>query len=242
MPKTKKEADLSQKIIKKIRQEKVKMRPRFYFIFGSLLLAIGLVGAVLVAILFLNLAFFRLRIHGPFGFLWLGHFGFRPFLATFPWLPLLIALAGFFGGLALLRRYDIAYKKSFLVIGLVLVALVLAFGFLLDYSGFNERVERFPHFRPFYPSPLPGQDWLMGEIVELKNGKMVILTPEEKKITVLRDEKTRLPFGGDFVLGDKVRVVGRWEDDVFLAQGIIKGKGQMRRVKGIGIPKPPRQF
>lgn len=117
MPKNKKSAkgqDLTKKIMKEIRQKKVKMRPRIYFIAGSLLLSIGLAGTTILAIFFINLVLFRLRIHQPFGFLILGRPGLRPFLLTFPWLSLLVALGGIIGGRALLKKYDISYKKKLL--------------------------------------------------------------------------------------------------------------------------------
>jgi hypothetical protein len=163
MPKAKKTKDLSQKVMNQIHREQVKMRPRLFFIAGSLFLGSGLAGAVVLATLFINLAFFRMRVHEPFGYLWFGHFGLGPFLTIFPWLPFLIAVFGIMGGLALIRHYDISYKKSFLGLGIGLVALVLTTGFLLDQIGLNERVERLAPLRPLYQGQFRGQDWVVGE-------------------------------------------------------------------------------
>lgn len=244
MPEAKKKRDLSQKVMKQIHKEKVKMRPRFYFIAGSILLGIGLTGAILGAILFINLTFFRMRIHGPLGFLWFGRFGFRPFLATFPWVFLLIAIAGILGGLALLRRHDISYKKSFLGLVIALVVLVLIMGFVLDRIGFNERLERIKPLRPFYPGRFTNQDWVIGEIIKVEDKEITVSTPDGEEVKILRDEKTLLPFGGDFEVGDRIRAVGEWRDDVFVAKGIGKGELHWRvRPKGIkGRKMPPRLY
>jgi len=228
MPKTKKEADLSQKVMEQIKKEKVKMRPRVYFLVGSVLLGVGLAGAILGAILFLNLAFFRMRIHGPFGFLMFGEFGFRPFLATFPWLPLFISLAAILTGIILLKRYDISYKKSFLVLTIALAVLVLTMGFILDQIGFNERLERARPLPPFYPSHFTNQDWVMGEIIEIKEEELVITTPRGEEVRIFRQEETLLPFGGDFKVGERIRAVGEWQGEVFVAKGIGKGGMQWR--------------
>ncbi|KPJ70923.1 hypothetical protein AMJ51_00550 [Microgenomates bacterium DG_75] len=223
MPRTKKKKDLSQQVMKQIQKEKVRMKPRFYFVAGSILLGIGLAGAIVGAILFLNLTFFRMRIHGPLGFLWFGQFGLRPFLVTFPWLPLLIAVGGIFGGISLLRRYDISYKKSFLGLVIALLVLVLTMGFVLDQIGFNERLERIKPLHPFYPGHFKNQDWVMGEIIQIEDEEMVISTPQGEEVRILREEKTLLPFGGDFEVGERIRGVGEWRDDVFVAKGIGKG-------------------
>jgi len=235
MPKTKKEADLSQKVMEQIKKEKVKMRPRVYFLVGSVLLGVGLAGAIIGAILFFNLAFFRMRIHGPFSFLMFGEFGFRPFLATFPWLPLFMSLAAILAGIILLKHYDISYKKSFLVLAIALAVLVLTMGFVLDKIGLNERLERAGPLPPFYPSNFTNQDWVMGEIIEIKEEELVITTPRGEEVRIFRQEETLLPFGGDFKVGERIRAVGEWQGEVFVAKGIGKGGMQWRMP-----PRPKR--
>lgn len=246
MPKSKKKTDLSKKVMGQIHKKHVKMHPRLYFVLGSLLLGIGLAGAVVLATIFINLAFFRLRIHGPLGYLWFGGFGLKPFLATFPWLPLLIAIGGILSGLVLLRRYDISYKKSFLALVIGLVALVLTTGFLLDYIGLNERMERLRPLRPLYPPQFAGKDWVTGEIIEVGGDELIIVTPEEREVTIKLEKRTLLPFGGDFKEGERIRAIGKWQDDVFVAIGIGKGRLDWRMIndvgRGIEPSRPTRPF
>ncbi len=136
-----KNKDLSQKVMEEIKRREVKMRPRFYFVGGSILLGLGLAGAVVTAVFFLNLFVFRLRVLGPMSCLR---------LTTFPWTTLFISVVGIAAGLTLLKRYKFSYKMNFLVLAIVLTIVIGTLGFLLDRIGFNERMMRRRHMRPFY--------------------------------------------------------------------------------------------
>lgn len=155
--------------MKQIKKRKLKMRPKIYFVAGSLLLGIGLAGTTMLAIFFVNLVLFKLRIHRPFGFLILGRSGLRPFLLTFPWLSLLAALGGIIGGRALLKKYDISYKKSFWGLMIGLIALVLVLAFLLSRTGINEKMKRVPRLKRFYQSQLTDKE---KQILREKIGKI----------------------------------------------------------------------
>ena len=126
----------------KIERGEVKMKPRIRFVLGSVLLGVGVAGALTTAVFFFNLTFFRLRLSRPCGL--------RPFLTTFPWGIALTALIAIAIGITLLRRHDLSYKKSFLGLVIGLVALILTLALLLDRAGFNERVGRQRWARPFY--------------------------------------------------------------------------------------------
>lgn len=142
--------DLSQKVMQEIKRRGLKMRPRLYFVLGSVLLGLGLTGAILTAVFFLNLFVFRLRLLGPLSYLRLGRPGILPLVTTIPWAVLLVSLVGIAAGLTLLKRYEFSYKKNFLVLAIVLVVVVAVLGFLLDRVGFNERVAPHPPMRRFY--------------------------------------------------------------------------------------------
>jgi hypothetical protein len=223
MPKEK--TDLTKKVMTQIEKKGVRMRPRLYFVLGSVLLGIGLGMAVVFGAFFFNLAFFRLRVHEPLGFLWFGQFGLRPFFFTFPWLRLFLAFIFIILGIVLLRRYEISYKKSFLVLAISLVILVLTAGFLIDRIGFNEQVRRIPPMQPFYHNGFVGREWVMGEIVEMGEKEMKIRTPEGKEVVVGWEEKTLLPLGGDFQVGERIRAIGEWQNEAtFKARGISQGR------------------
>ena len=200
----------------------------------------------MVSIFFINLVIFKLRFHGPFDYLLFGRFGLRPFFMAFPWIPLLVALGGIIGGLFLLRRYDISYKKGFLALIIGLVILILSSGFLLDRIGINKKAEKFRQLRPLYQGRFIDRSWVMGEIVGIKDNEMIIVTPEGKEVKILKNKETLLSLGSDFKEGERIRVVGEWQDDVFIAKGIGKGgfPKQIKNgeIKGIKNNRLPRRF
>ena len=118
-------SDLGNVVMERIKSGQVKMRPRIHFVAGSLFIGAGLAGVIVLAVFFVNVASYKLRTLGPFGYLWFGEYGIRPFLATFPWAAFVVAICGLVIGISLLRRYDISYKKSFVGLILGLTAVVL---------------------------------------------------------------------------------------------------------------------
>ncbi len=121
------------------------MRPRWYFIAGSISTIVGVVSLSVVAIFLTNLTFFLLRRHGP-----MAQWRLQEMLASFPlWIPLLAAL-GIGVGIWLLRRYDFSYKQNFLLIMVGFLAAILISGFFIDRLGLNDHWARRGQMRHFY--------------------------------------------------------------------------------------------
>ena len=219
----KKEKDLSKSVMKEIQNKRIKMKPKVYFILGSFLLAAGLVGTMLLSAYFTHLILFRFRAEGPMEFLRFGQPGIRPFLFSFPWLPLLLTIGGLIGGIALLKRYDFSYKKSLLGLVTGMIVLVLGSGFIIDRLRPERPLSRFKPFRPLYETRFKGEDFVGGEVLEFDKDKVLVTTPEGGQVTVAWDETTILPHGSEVGVGDRVRVVGHWQDNVFEAEGMISG-------------------
>jgi len=224
---------LEEDVMQKINSGQVKMRPRIHFVVGSLFMGAGLAGVIILAGFFVNVASYKLRTLGPFGYLWFGEYGIRPFFATFPWAAFVVALSGLVIGVLLLRHYDISYKKSFVGLILGLTALVLTAGWLMDLTGINERFGRSGHMRGLYQEQFAGSNWVAGEIIAAESNQLQIETPNGDQATIEWNDKTLLPFGSDFKVGDKIRAVGKWSDDnTFEAIGI--GRGGIHWQKGKG--------
>ena len=185
-----------------------------------MLLGVGLAASALLAVFFINLVSFRLRVHQPFAYLYFGQLGLRPFVANFPWLLLALAGGGFVGGIILLKKYDISYKYKFshLVIGLILAVLFL--GTLIDQIGLNERMEKFQQI-PFYKKDLVGRNWLVGDIVKVSRDGMKVTGLDEKQIQVLFEKEAKIPLGVDFQVGQRIRLVGYWRGEEFVAKGLM---------------------
>ncbi len=125
--------DISSDVMAQIRQGKLKMHSRWYFILGSLLTIIGLASSVVVSVFFISLTRFVLRTHGP-----MGTYRLEQLLSSFPWWAPVLAIAGLIIGIKLLRRYDFSYKRKFWTIIIGFIAVIMIAGWIIDATGLNE--------------------------------------------------------------------------------------------------------
>ena len=129
----------------RIKREHITMKPRWYFIFGSLAMVIGLVGLSMLSIFFVNVTVFSLRAHGP-----MGAIRYQQLLSSFPWWAPGLAIIGLGFGIWMLKKYEFSYKKNFLLVILGFVAAIIVSGVLIDYLGINTFLSRQGHMRRFY--------------------------------------------------------------------------------------------
>ena len=130
---SKKELKIKEKVMSQIKENKISMRPRWYFLFGSIFMALGLISTIVVSIFLLSLTKFALRSHGP-----MGEYRLEQLMTNFPWWAPILALLGLSIGIYLLRKYDFSYKKNFLLIIIGLIAILIITVFLIDGLGLND--------------------------------------------------------------------------------------------------------
>jgi len=129
----------------KVKSNEISMRPRWYFVLGSLLMIAGFVSFSIGAVFLTNLTLFLLRSHGP-----MGQWRLQQLLTSFPlWVPIL-AVVGIVLGIVMLRKYDFSYKKNFWLIVLGFVLSVILAAFLIDQLGLNDIWSRQGPMRRFY--------------------------------------------------------------------------------------------
>jgi magnesium-transporting ATPase (P-type) len=129
--------NIAEEIMKKIDMGEIKMRPKGYFIMGSIFTFIGLVSTVVVSTFSIGLIRFSLRSHGP-----MGQYRFDQILASFPWWTLVLAILGLVLGVWLIRKYDFSYKiKPWLVIVGFILAIIIG-GYVIDITGVNDVISR----------------------------------------------------------------------------------------------------
>lgn len=137
--------NLQKTIMQQIAAGKITMKPRWYFILGSLLTLVGLVSSVILAVFLTNLTIFLLRRHGP-----MGQWRLQQILTGFPWWAPVLALLGIISGIWLLKKYDFSYRKNFklIIIGFLLTIFLSAF--IIDNLGLNDLWSRQGPMRRFY--------------------------------------------------------------------------------------------
>ena len=147
--------NLTSSVITKIKHDKLTMRPRWHFIVGAALSAIGITISAALSLLAIHLLRFRLTHPG------IGAARKLDFiLNNLPWYVPVFALVGLLGGYLLLRRYDFSYRKNFgYVLLAVLIGLVLG-SYTLSTIRLDDFLTRRGYFRQIYQdqtdSPMPG--------------------------------------------------------------------------------------
>ncbi|OGD08682.1 hypothetical protein A2397_04690 [Candidatus Amesbacteria bacterium RIFOXYB1_FULL_44_23] len=130
MSKTK--IDITKSVMSKIDAGEIRMKPRWYFLLGSLGMLVGLVSFSIVTVFLISLVSFSLRTHGP-----MGEIRYQQLLAGFPWWAVGLSFIGLIGGVFLLKKYDFSYQKNFALIILAFVGSIILAGLAIDYLNLN---------------------------------------------------------------------------------------------------------
>lgn len=129
----KNKVDINSVVMNKIRTGEIKIKPRIYFITGSVAVITGLILSSISVIFLINLIFFLSRAHGP-----MRDFRLDAILASLPiWVPVL-AVVAVVGGIILLKKYDFSYQKNFSLILAVSIFVLIGTAWILDYSHLND--------------------------------------------------------------------------------------------------------
>jgi hypothetical protein len=168
---------LQQKILDTIRERKIVMRPRVYFMLKAAG-TVAVAAAVLVLSVFIcNFIFFTIRINGHESLL-ARPGGLFLFLRFFPWELLAIDIALVILLEVLLKEFKFGYKSPVLYLGLVVLAVVISAGFVIDRAtDLNDRaLERADHHG--LPPPF-------GEMYEYAHRPLPaeFLLPERNEVT-----------------------------------------------------------
>lgn len=127
-----KKINITPEVMDKIRGGSVTMKPRIYFIAGSLLVFAGLIASFIVSVFLIALTQFSLRTHGP-----MGQYRLSQILSSFPWWAPFVAIGGIVACVFMLRKYDFSYKKNFVLIVAGFVIAVVVAGWAIDYFGLD---------------------------------------------------------------------------------------------------------
>ena len=95
---SKHQMNITRNVMAKIKTEQIKMRPKWYFIVGSFLMTVGLVGLSVGAVFLTNLVFFLVRKQGS------GQGRLQLMLQSFPWWIPTLAVIGVAFGIWMLKK------------------------------------------------------------------------------------------------------------------------------------------
>jgi hypothetical protein len=137
--------DFEKTIMAKVRSNEILMKPRWYFVLGSISMITGLVGLSIGVVFLTNLMFFLLRQHGP-GSQW----RLELILNSFSWWIPAVAFAGISLGVWLLKRFDFSYRKNFTLIAVGFITSIILAALAMDALGFNDIWSKRTPMRRFY--------------------------------------------------------------------------------------------
>jgi uncharacterized BrkB/YihY/UPF0761 family membrane protein len=130
--------NITENVMNQIHQGKIKMKPKLYFIIGSILTFLGSISAFVVSIFFVGLIRFSLRSNfGPGA-----QYKLNQMLSDFPWWIIIFAITSLVIGIWLIHKYDFSYKiKPWIIILGFILAIVVA-GWTIDIIGLNDTMLR----------------------------------------------------------------------------------------------------
>ncbi|MEI8175199.1 MAG: hypothetical protein WCG28_04590 [bacterium] len=146
--------DITENVMGQIHQGKAKMKPRIYFIVGSILTLVGLVSSVVVSTFLIGLIRFSLRTHGP-----MGQYRFDQMTSNFPWWTIILAILGLVIGIWLIRQYDFSYKKNPWIIVTGFILAIIVAGYVVDMTGLNDTMFKYGPMRGMMNGLLQGNNF-----------------------------------------------------------------------------------
>lgn len=228
MNETNQPVSLRERIEQQIKSGEARMRPRWHFIFASLLVVCGIGLVTLSAVYLVSFVVFITHATGTAFLPQFGFWGIGKLLLTIPWMLIVIALAFIVALEVLVRRFAFAYRRPllysvgaillFVVLGSVLVGRTALHARLAERAWMGQLPLAGPLYRGF---ELERGETAHTGVIEMfipEGFQMEDRSGDEVMVFVLPE--TRMPRGIILKEGDAVFVLGPREDDIIKALGV----------------------
>jgi hypothetical protein len=221
---------LRDNVLKVIESGRIKMRPKWQFVTQTILFIIGIILVVFTMLFLASFIVFMLRQTGVWFVPGFGLQGFGVFLASLPWV--LVVIAVIFIGLLeiLIRRYSFIYGQPLMRSAFGVIALAVIGGIIIGFTSFHQnlfdRAEngQLPFAGPLYEQfGQPPQNVTVGKITQITDAGYQIQGPRGENFSVVVTPGTQLPPENNLKIGDLI---------------VILGQRQQGNIQAIGIQKP----
>ena len=223
---------ISNKVLDKIKSGEVKMRPKIYFVFRTILLVLGVLVSILSLIYLASFIIFSLRASG---ILFLPKFGFPGigiFLNSLPWILILIVVILIIVLEIFTKRFTFVYRRPILYSLLIIVFIVILGSFIIDRTPFHAGLfwraqeGRLPAIGSVYRDiGVPKADNVhRGIVSETLEDGFAIETPRGELLVIVITSETRFLPEADIEEGDIVVIMGDKDNSTIEAFGIRKIK------------------
>jgi uncharacterized membrane protein YdcZ (DUF606 family) len=138
-----KELKIVENVMGQIKQGKIKIRPKGYYIIGSILTFVGTVFSVTTSSFLFGLLRFSMRSHYGRG----AQYKIDTAISNFPWWLFILAILSIILGLWLIKKYNFSYKIKPAFLVLIFIFSVFVSGIVIDLTGFNDSLYRKPQMK-----------------------------------------------------------------------------------------------
>ena len=221
---------IANNVIHQIKDDKIKMRPKIYFILKSVAIALGIFFVALFILYLISFIIFALRASGVW---YLPGFGLRGIGASFvllPWLLILISVILIIILEILVKHFAFAYRKPVLYSILFVIIFALLGSFIVDrtglQSGLFKRAEQgnLPFAGELYRDlgKAKNKDARRGVVSEITDNGFLIKTRNNDALEIIVAPDTRFPFGDEIKENDTIIVFGKQDNGSVQAIGVRK--------------------
>lgn len=219
--------NLTDKILSKIKDRGLHMRPRWHFILQTVLVIIVCVLAFGLAVFLLSWIYFILHANGAWLLPAFGRRGWFGFAHSFPWLPAVAGLVLLLALALVLEKFRWVYRLPVLYIALAVLGLTVVFSLTVAQTPFHREFYRSAQKGGGLTGPLyrgygrmPKGEAYVGTAANVATSTFEITTRDGEIILVNINERTRLPFGFDLSPEDTVLVLGDRTANIITAFGL----------------------
>lgn len=150
MGKNKVKQKFEEEVMKKIHKGQIRMRPRIYFVLGSVMVGVGLVLLVGLSALVTHAFYVRLVVLARMGFENVSLGWCLMWMRFFPWEMLIVAMLMILVGGYLLRKYEFVYKRGLGLALVVMVLVIVVLTMLMNWFGLDGFVRQKPVLKQLY--------------------------------------------------------------------------------------------
>lgn len=209
-------ADISSDVLRTIKKENIKCRPKYYFVIGSSLIGVG-VGIVILASVFLvNIKLYQIEMFRPFDWLSFGFSGIWPFLILFPWKVLMLAMGVLVLGVYLVRMSKDTVHLRLSTIALIIIVVsasgAVAFTHLKPLNiRINHYLSSSSLFGYLYDSRYHGSNWLMGRVASVGKDYIIINCQDhDRPVKVSMGRSVMGEHKNDVIRDQELELMGKW--------------------------------
>ena len=220
----------AKKVLGKIKNDQIKMRPKARFVLKSILIILGIFLVFFFTLYLVSFILFALRVSGVWHLSGFGFYGFRASLILLPWLLILIAIVLLIILEILVKHFSFVYHRPIFYSILAAVLFTLLGSFIIDKMQFHSclfqkaQEERLPVMGKFYRDLGIEKDHNVcrGIVLEITENGFQVETPRGKVLNVNITSETQFSDGADIKKDDVIIILGERGDSEIQAIGIRK--------------------